>query len=207
MKRFDSLSAASRHLQSSPDVSGSPRRPMSRLSCILFVVFVVCSKVMAFSFRALGRSALQLSRGATTPSLRLMRSIRLAQSTSVHSAAPGAVTAENGEQEEDNLFGFDLPTNDNSPALLKTRHTTSHIMAMAVQKLYKDAQVTIGPWIDNGFYYDFFIPNQQLSDNELKLIKKEMDKIIKADLPMRREEVTREEARCVDLFQRCGRYW
>ena len=60
-----------------------------------------------------------------------------------------AVGAE-AETTAEDLFGFDLPTNDNSPNLLKTRHTTAHIMAMAVQRLYPEAQVTIGPWIDQG---------------------------------------------------------
>lgn len=45
------------------------------------------------------------------------------------------------------------------------------------------------------FYYDFFFPTTKLSDTDLKRIKKEMDKIIKADYPIRREEVTRAEAR------------
>ena len=45
------------------------------------------------------------------------------------------------------------------------------------------------------FYYDFYFPDKQLSDDDLKLIKKEMDKIIKADYPIRREEVSRDEAR------------
>lgn len=45
-------------------------------------------------------------------------------------------------------------------------------MAMAVQKIYPDAKVTIGPWIENGFYYDFDI--HPLTDNDLKKIKKEM---------------------------------
>eukprot|EP01041_Mallomonas_annulata_P008672 gene8672-17904_t len=98
-------------------------------------------------------------------------------------------------QEELDIFNYNLPSNDNSPQLLRIRHTTAHVMAMAVQKLFPEAQVTIGPWIDNGFYYDFFFPEKQLSDNDLKSIKKEMDKIIKADYPIRREEVSREEAR------------
>jgi hypothetical protein len=51
---------------------------------------------------------------------------------------------------DDELFGFDLPTNENNPHLLRVRHTTAHIMAMAVQKLFPEAQVTIGPWIDGG---------------------------------------------------------
>ena len=63
-------------------------------------------------------------------------------------------------------------------------------MAMAVQRLFKDAQVTIGPWIERGFYYDFDL-KEPLSDKDLKRIKKEMAKIIKMDLPFVREEVRR----------------
>ena len=89
-----------------------------------------------------------------------------------------------------------LPTNENSENIVRTRHTASHVMAMAVQSVKKDAQITIGPWIDNGFYYDFALPEDgQIQEGDLKAIKKAMDKIIKEDLPMRREEVTREEAR------------
>jgi threonyl-tRNA synthetase len=102
---------------------------------------------------------------------------------------------------EEDLFSIDLPTNENSLNLLKIRHTSAHVMAMAVQKLDPNAQVTIGPWIESGFYYDFFFPEKQLSDADLKLIKKEMDKIIKANLPIRREEVSREEARSRILAQ------
>lgn len=66
-------------------------------------------------------------------------------------------------------------------------------MAMAVQKLFPKAQVTIGPWIDNGFYYDFDSPDP-FTDRDLKRIKKEMDKIIRMKLPLIREEVSRGEA-------------
>lgn len=48
----------------------------------------------------------------------------------------------------------------------------AHVMAMAVQKIYPDAKVTIGPWIENGFYYDFDM--EPLTDKDLKKIKKEM---------------------------------
>ena len=177
------------------------RRALSSLG--LVVIALVCEA-----------SSMVLSRLARQPLLRLSSSWRLAgasiarsssktrlhlstltpstPATSASAASPDNIVV---VEEEEDLFGFDLPTNENSVQLLKTRHTTSHVMAMAVQKLHKEAQVTIGPWIDNGFYYDFNLPSHQLSDNDLKLIKKEMDKIIKADLPMRREEVTREEAR------------
>jgi len=69
-------------------------------------------------------------------------------------------------------------------------------MAAAVQKIYPGAQVTIGPWIDNGFYYDFFMSDGSvLKEEDFKSIKKEMDRLISADLPITREEVTRSEAR------------
>ncbi len=81
-----------------------------------------------------------------------------------------------------------------SESLQKIRHTTSHIMAMAVQKLFPKAQVTIGPWTENGFYYDFDNPDP-FTEKDLKKIRKEMIKIINRKLPVVREEVSREEAK------------
>lgn len=86
-----------------------------------------------------------------------------------------------------------LPKTSESEDLKKIRHTTSHVMAMAVQKLFPKAQVTIGPWIENGFYYDFDNP-ESFTEKDLKTIKKEMIKIINRKLPVTREEVTREDA-------------
>ncbi|MEM7581681.1 MAG: threonine--tRNA ligase, partial [Cyanobacteria bacterium P01_A01_bin.80] len=88
---------------------------------------------------------------------------------------------------------INLPRTSESEELKKIRHTTSHIMAMAVQKLFPKAQVTIGPWIENGFYYDFENP-EPFTDKDLKAIYKQMVKIINRKLPVRREEVSREEA-------------
>ncbi|KAK8935845.1 hypothetical protein KSP39_PZI013992 [Platanthera zijinensis] len=90
-----------------------------------------------------------------------------------------------------------LPTNDSSEKLLpfeiEIRNVMcAHVMAMAVQKLFPHSKVTIGPWIDNGFYYDFDM--ESLTDRDLKRIKKEMDQIIKRNLPVLREEVSKEEA-------------
>jgi threonyl-tRNA synthetase len=82
---------------------------------------------------------------------------------------------------------IELPTNENSEKLLKIRHSSAHIMAMAVQRLHKDAQVTIGPWIENGFFYDFDLKGKTLDDADLKAIKKEMVKIINKNLPIKRE--------------------
>ncbi|MBD2360749.1 threonine--tRNA ligase [Anabaena minutissima FACHB-250] len=86
-----------------------------------------------------------------------------------------------------------LPRTSESEKLKKIRHTASHVMAMAVQKLFPKAQVTIGPWIENGFYYDFDNP-EAFSDKDLKAIQKEMLKIINRKLPVVREEVSRQEA-------------
>lgn len=89
---------------------------------------------------------------------------------------------------------IELPTNENSPHLLRVRHTSAHVLAMATQKLFPSAQVTIGPWIENGFYYDFDAP-EQFTPADLKKIQKEMQKIVRRNLPLRREEVSRDEAR------------
>ena len=87
-----------------------------------------------------------------------------------------------------------LPKTSESDTLHRIRHTTSHVMAMAVQKLFPGAQVTIGPATDYGFYYDFDVP-EPFETSDLKKIKKEMIKIIKKGLPVVREEVSREDAR------------
>ena len=86
-----------------------------------------------------------------------------------------------------------LPKTSDSETLLKIRHSMSHVMAMAVQKLFPKAQVTIGPWTETGFYYDFDNP-EPFTEADLKAIKKEMGKIIGRKLPLERIEVSREEA-------------
>ncbi|MBP5971838.1 threonine--tRNA ligase [Brasilonema sp. CT11] len=95
--------------------------------------------------------------------------------------------------QQEQLEKIYLPRTSESEILKKIRHTASHVMAMAVQKLFPKAQVTIGPWIENGFYYDFDNP-EPFTDKDLKAIYKEMVKIINRKLPVVREEVSREEA-------------
>ena len=73
------------------------------------------------------------------------------------------------------------------------RHTTSHILAQAVKKLWPDAKLAIGPSIENGFYYDFDMEHK-LNDQDLLKIQKEMKKIIQANYPLERFELPREEA-------------
>ena len=87
-----------------------------------------------------------------------------------------------------------LPRTSESETLKKIRHTTSHVMAMAVQTLFPKTQVTIGPWIENGFYYDFD-RQEPFTEKDLKAIKKEMIKIINRKIPVIEEQVSREEAK------------
>lgn len=72
-------------------------------------------------------------------------------------------------------------------------HSSSHIMAMAVKRLFPDAKLGIGPSIENGFYYDFLV-EQPFTDEDLGKIKKEMKKIISKNIPFERKEVSRDEA-------------
>ena len=74
------------------------------------------------------------------------------------------------------------------------RHSMAHVMAEAVLEMFPDAQIAIGPSIENGFYYDFELP-RQLTENDLDEITARMKSIIKAGKSFVRKEVTREEAR------------
>jgi len=75
------------------------------------------------------------------------------------------------------------------------RHTASHIMAQAIKRLYKDhhVQLAIGPAIENGFYYDIDM-DKQLTEDDLKDIEKEMNKIVKENLHLERKELSRADA-------------
>ena len=81
------------------------------------------------------------------------------------------------------------------------RHTSSHIMAQAVQELYKDIKVTIGPVIDNGFYYDFDYDGH-FSPEDFEKIEAKMAEIIKRNLPIEREVLSRKDA--IKLFSEMG---
>ena len=72
-------------------------------------------------------------------------------------------------------------------------HTTSHIMAQAVKRLFPNIKLAIGPSIDNGFYYDFDT-ERPFTPEDLEAIEKEMEKIIKEDLELERFELPRQEA-------------
>ncbi|MCR5029957.1 MAG: threonine--tRNA ligase [Selenomonadaceae bacterium] len=82
------------------------------------------------------------------------------------------------------------------------RHTASHIMAQAIQHLYGEkVQFAIGPAIENGFYYDVDM-EKRLTDEDLRDIEKEMERIVKQNLPMVRKEISRADA--LKLFEEKG---
>ena len=74
------------------------------------------------------------------------------------------------------------------------RHSASHVMAQAVKRLYPEVKLAIGPAIDNGFYYDFDNADA-ITAEDLPKIEAEMKKIVKENLPIRRFELPRAEAR------------
>jgi len=73
------------------------------------------------------------------------------------------------------------------------RHTASHIMAQAVKRIWPDAELAIGPSIENGFYYDFDL-SHKFTDDDLRLIQKEIKKIISQNYPIEQFELSRKEA-------------
>ncbi len=91
-----------------------------------------------------------------------------------------------GEKVE--LFTIDLPH-----AAELYRHTMAHIMAQAIQRLYKGAKFAIGPTIENGFYYDVDLP-ETLNEDDLDRIEKEMRNIIEENIPLEHFEMKSEEA-------------
>jgi threonyl-tRNA synthetase len=81
------------------------------------------------------------------------------------------------------------------------RHSTAHLMAMAVQELFPGTQVTIGPVIENGFYYDF-ATDRTFSDEDLRKIEEKMSEIVQRDLAIQREEWRRNDA--IEEFESIG---
>lgn len=92
-------------------------------------------------------------------------------------------------------------TFDDEEARLVYRHSTSHILAQAVKRLYPEARLAIGPAIADGFYYDFDVP-RTFTPEDLERIEREMGAIVAADLPFERFELPRDQA--LQLVGRAG---
>jgi threonyl-tRNA synthetase len=90
---------------------------------------------------------------------------------------------------------------DSEEGLEILRHSTSHVMAMAVKELFPGVKVTIGPAIEDGFYYDFDY-ERPFKDEDLPEIEEKMEEIVKADLPFMRQEMPSREA--IEFFRGQG---
>jgi threonyl-tRNA synthetase len=92
---------------------------------------------------------------------------------------------------------FEVVTKDSSEGLEVLRHSTAHAMAQAIVELYPGSKLTIGPPIENGFFYDIEVAGR-LTDEDLPRIEERMREIVARDLPIEREEVSKAEAE--DLY-------
>jgi len=86
--------------------------------------------------------------------------------------------------------------------ILRIRHSLSHVLALAVKRIYKNVKLGIGPAIDNGFYYDFDFIDRKIEEDELKKIEDEMRKIIDENQDFIREEWDKNKA--IEYFQKIG---
>ncbi|MGE0679430.1 MAG: threonine--tRNA ligase [Candidatus Binatia bacterium] len=93
---------------------------------------------------------------------------------------------------------------DSPDGLEVLRHSTAHLMAQAVKRLFSSVQITIGPVIDNGFYYDFK-HDRAFTPEDLEQIETEMKKIVSENLAVTREEIPRDDA--VQLFRDMGEHY
>lgn len=96
---------------------------------------------------------------------------------------------------------IEIVTQDSADALEILRHSSAHLMAQAIKRLYKNVKLGVGPVIEGGFYYDVDI-EESLTPEDLPLIEKEMKKIINENIEIVRKEVSRDEA--VQLFKEIG---
>lgn len=87
-----------------------------------------------------------------------------------------------------------LEEKNNGLTLDVLRHSASHILAQAVKRLFKDAKLAIGPYIENGFYYDFDSEHRFVPE-DLPIIEEEMKKIVEANYPIVKKNITKDEAR------------
>ncbi len=97
---------------------------------------------------------------------------------------------------------FEVVRSTDKDGLQVIRHSTAHVMADAVQKLFPGTKVTIGPAIEDGFYYDFDKPGGGFTEEDLKKIEKAMRDVVKSNTPFRREVVSRNDA--LALFEKMG---
>ncbi len=124
--------------------------------------------------------------------------------------AKAALAGKIGEQLVDTSYlletdtALSIITDKDAEGLDIIRHSTAHLLAYAVKELFPDAQVTIGPVIDNGFYYDFAY-SRPFTPDDLQAIEKRMSELVKKDIPISREVWNRDEA--VEFFKKANEHY
>ncbi|MDA0285866.1 MAG: threonine--tRNA ligase, partial [Actinobacteria bacterium] len=137
-------------------------------------------------------STRELSAGST--------GIDLAQAIGKRLAQAAVATVINGVESDLGVALVDgakvsIITSDSEAGRHVLRHSTAHVLAQAVVQLFEGAKFSIGPAIEDGFYYDFELPNNKtFSDQDLVAIQERMQKIVEADQPFVRAEMTTKEA-------------
>ncbi|MDA8752778.1 TGS domain-containing protein, partial [Halieaceae bacterium] len=104
----------------------------------------------------------------------------------------------------ENDVELSIITDRDDAGLEVIRHSTAHLLAMAVQELYPGVQVTIGPVIDDGFYYDF-ATGHNFTPEDLEKIEQRMEELVRDDLPVERIVMSRERA--IELFRNMGEHY
>lgn len=136
-------------------------------SIVQIILFFNCfnyqmKSIYSFSWRRVTTRSLSTvasfpsSSSSSTPFTYSLRSQLSSPSASLQRRSLASTVLKSSSAAADDIttkalnLDIDLPTNENSENLLRIRHSSAHVMAMAVQRLYPDVKVTIGPWIDNG---------------------------------------------------------
>jgi len=149
---------------------------------------------------------IKLSDGKKIPFSKTIDGFEIAKTISKSLAKEACIMSVNGELKDlsfviNNDVEVKIITSKDKEGLEVIRHDAAHILAMAVQELFKGTQVTIGPVIENGFYYDF-ARKEPFTDEDLKKIEKKMIEIVDRDDLTKREVWKRDEA--IKHFKKIG---
>lgn len=140
--------------------------------------------------KLLDGSIKELEEGSDSYSLAALISKKLAKEAVAAKVNGKLVDLSHKLKEDDQV---EIVIADSEEGIEIIRHSTAHVLAQAVKRLYKNAKLAIGPTIKNGFYYDFDL-DVSLTQDDLQKIEDEMNKIISRDLKFTRQEVSRKEA-------------
>ena len=152
---------------------------------------------------------IKLPDGKKIPFSKTIDGFEIAQKISKSLAKDACIMSVNGEL-RDLSFSIDknvqvkIITTKDKEGLEVIRHDAAHVLAMAVQELFPGTQVTIGPVIDDGFYYDFS-RKEAFTDEDLKKIENKMKEIVDRDAPTKREIWKRNEA--INHFKKIGEHY